>query len=162
MSDLTGRFVTEEVRTSEYWVKQVHDTVRFHDVVAALEAEQVTVFVELGPEVVLSSMLPNRLGPSAPTPTTAPAPTPASAPAPAPTTVVVSVLDGKHPETDTAMTALAHLHVHGVTPRWSAVFEPWPIRRIDLPTYPFQRQRYWLDSSRSIGGREDTALAQVP
>ncbi len=154
VSDLTGRFLTEEVRTSEYWVRQVHDTVRFRDVMASLEAEHVTAFVELGPDAALSSTVLDCLRPSDPTPASASASTPA--------TVVVPILDGEHPETDTAMAALARLHAHGVTPHWSAVFEPWPTRRIDLPTYPFQRQRYWLDSSRSIGGREDMALARVP
>ncbi|WP_445548338.1 type I polyketide synthase [Frankia sp. CiP1_Cm_nod1] len=174
LSARTGRFVTEEAGTPEYWARQLHDTglfqdavlsqdsvpcrdtVPFRDVVTALVADQVTVFVELGPQPVLSTAAPDRPIPSAPVPRTSPASTPV------PTPVIVSVLDGRRPETDMAMTALAHLHVHGVTPHWPAVFEPWRARWVDLPTYPFQRQRYWLNSSHNPSSHEQAVPTQAP
>nr|URG42895.1 PieA3 [Streptomyces conglobatus] len=42
--------------------------------------------------------------------------------------------------------ALADLHVHGVPVDWSAVFPAAPARPVDLPTYPFQRRRFWLEN----------------
>ncbi|WP_307826936.1 SDR family NAD(P)-dependent oxidoreductase [Streptomyces pactum] len=47
---------------------------------------------------------------------------------------------------DRVLDALARLHVHGVPVDWSAVFPAGPAHPVDLPTYPFQRQRFWLDN----------------
>ncbi|WP_179167532.1 type I polyketide synthase, partial [Streptomyces sp. 13-12-16] len=54
----------------------------------------------------------------------------------------------ERPETATLLTAVGHLHVSGASPDWKAVFAGRGARRVDLPTYPFQRERYWLESGR--------------
>ncbi|MFC0596904.1 type I polyketide synthase [Streptomyces palmae] len=47
--------------------------------------------------------------------------------------------------------ALAHLHVHGVPVDWSAAFPDTGRPPVELPTYPFQRRRYWLDNPAGTG-----------
>ncbi|MET8853224.1 type I polyketide synthase [Amycolatopsis sp. NPDC004625] len=99
--------------TAEYWVRHVRETVRFADGISALPG--VGVFLELGPDGVLSSMVPG---------------------------VAVPALRRDREEEQSLLTALATLHVHGVDVDWTC-FLPGKTRA-DLPTYPFQRQHYWL------------------
>ncbi|MFH8371860.1 type I polyketide synthase [Streptomyces sp. NPDC018031] len=51
---------------------------------------------------------------------------------------------------DRVLDGLAQLHVHGVPVDWSTVF-PGPAGHLDLPTYPFQRQRFWLENPPAAG-----------
>jgi acyl transferase domain-containing protein/acyl carrier protein len=110
-----------------YWVAQAREPVRFADAVAALAAEEISVFIEIGPDGTLSA-----LGP-------APLPDPDSA-------VFVPLLRRDRPALATVVAALAEAHVHGVTVDWAAVLGQG--QRVDLPTYAFQRQRYWPDAPR--------------
>ncbi|MER6832313.1 SDR family NAD(P)-dependent oxidoreductase, partial [Streptosporangium sp. NPDC000563] len=116
------------------WVRQVREPVRFADAVGVLDAAGVTTFVELGPDGVLSAMARQSLpegegaGPYA----------------------LAPVLRKDRSEEVTALLALGHAFVHGSSIDWEAVFPG--ARRVDLPTYAFQRQRYWLDATRPDGG----------
>ncbi|MET9774612.1 SDR family NAD(P)-dependent oxidoreductase [Streptomyces sp. NPDC006367] len=109
----------------EYWVQQIRRPVRFLDAVRALEAEGVTTLLELGPDGVLSAM----------------------AAAGAENAVAVPVMRRLQPEPRTLMRALAVLHTRGVPVDWQAFFTGTAVRRVALPTYPFQRERYWLEPS---------------
>ncbi|MET9453455.1 polyketide synthase dehydratase domain-containing protein, partial [Streptomyces cinerochromogenes] len=64
------------------------------------------------------------------------------------------------PETPTLLTALAHLHTTGVSIDWQAYFTDTTARRIDLPTYAFQHQHYWLDTTPD--GGDPAAMGLVP
>ncbi|NEB77785.1 acyltransferase domain-containing protein, partial [Streptomyces sp. SID14478] len=124
VSTLTGQLVgAEELSTPEYWVRHVRRPVRFLDAARALEAEGVRTFLELGPDGVLSAMGQDFLDAGS---------------------LLVPVVRGGRPEPHTALTALAHAHVRGVPVDWRALFGETAGAAADLPTYPFQRQRYWL------------------
>nr|APD71871.1 type I polyketide synthase 6 [Streptomyces sp.] len=124
VSTLTGQLVgAEELTTPEYWVRHVRRPVRFLDAARALEAEGVRTFLELGPDGVLSAMGQDFLDAGS---------------------LLVPVLRGGRPEPHTAVTALAHAHVRGVPVDWRALFGENAGPAADLPTYPFQRRRYWL------------------
>ncbi|MGW5719453.1 type I polyketide synthase [Amycolatopsis sp. NPDC003865] len=101
----------------EYWVRHVREPVRFADRMADLEARGVTRFVEVGPDGTLAGM--------------------AGVP-------VVAVLRAARDERESALAALAELHVRGGTPDWTALLGG--ARRVDLPTYAFQHERFWLTS----------------
>ncbi|MEW2157958.1 type I polyketide synthase [Streptomyces sp. NPDC007189] len=126
--DLTGESAAPgELEGADYWVRHVRGTVRFADALATLERQGVTTYVELGPDGVLSAMTRDCLtDPDA--------------------AVVTPLLRRDRPEDTALTTALATLHVHGAGPDWARYFAGRPVRRADLPTYAFQRSRYWLDA----------------
>jgi acyl transferase domain-containing protein/D-arabinose 1-dehydrogenase-like Zn-dependent alcohol dehydrogenase/acyl carrier protein len=111
-----------DVTDPEYWVDHVRGAVRFADSVTMLVEQGVTAFIELGPEGVLSGMAAE------------------SAPA---TALLIPLLRKDQPEELSAVTALARLHVAGVPVDWTAWFDGTGARRVDLPTYVFDRQRFW-------------------
>ena len=126
VSNLTGAIVTAgELSSPEYWVRHVREAVRFADGVITLEAEGVTTFLELGPDAVLTTLAQEsvtrdeaRFG---------------------------SALRREHAEPSSVFAALALAHVQGSAVSWDAVFAGSNARRVALPTYAFQRERYWLD-----------------
>ncbi|MGW2635309.1 SDR family NAD(P)-dependent oxidoreductase, partial [Streptomyces chattanoogensis] len=123
VSNVTGEVAAEGLVCSPgYWVRHVRETVRFADGVRALEAEGVSAFLELGPDGVLTGMAQHTLDETA---------------------VAVPVLRKDRPEETALLTALAHLHVAGIGVDWSGIFAGTGARRVDLPTYPFQHERYW-------------------
>ncbi|MFC0533990.1 SDR family NAD(P)-dependent oxidoreductase [Phytohabitans kaempferiae] len=127
VSNLTGRVAAPEALCDPgYWVRQVREPVRFADGVATLAGQGVTRFVELGPDATLTALAGECLGQDA---------------------VLVPVLRKDRPEPHSAVTALARLHVHGASVDWTAVYAGHPARHIPLPTYAFQHQRYWLETS---------------
>ncbi|MGV9270905.1 type I polyketide synthase [Kitasatospora sp. NPDC003701] len=123
VSDLTGGLATEEqLRSPEYWVRHAREPVRFADGVRTLEARGVTRFVELGPDGVLSAIARESAGADA---------------------VLVPLLRKDRGEEATALDALARLHVHGVRVDWAALDPGARACRVELPTYAFQRRRFW-------------------
>ncbi|MER5363330.1 type I polyketide synthase, partial [Streptomyces sp. NPDC002785] len=127
VSNLTGALVSaDEITTADFWVRHVRDAVRFLDGIRTLEAEGVTTFVELGPDGVLTAMAQECV-------TGDPA-------------VFVSALRKGRAETESLAGALAALYAQGFALDWQAYFAETGARRVDLPTYAFQRQRYWVEN----------------
>ncbi|WP_260867559.1 type I polyketide synthase [Streptomyces sp. SAJ15] len=138
VSNLTGTVVpAKEITTADFWVRHVREAVRFLDGVRALEAQNVTTFVELGPDGVLSA-----LGQECVTGTDAD---------------FVPVLRKGRPEVEALTTAVARAHVRGVRIDWAAYFAGTGAGPVDpavlaaLPTYPFEHQRFWLAPGAPTG-----------
>ncbi|WP_275937222.1 type I polyketide synthase, partial [Streptosporangium subroseum] len=130
VSTVTGRLVESgQWSDPEYWVEQVRSPVRFADALAALDG--VTNYVELGPDAVLTALARQA----------------------APEAVCVPLLRRDRDEAATAIAALAALHVHGATVDWPALFPH--ARVVDLPTYEFQRQHFWLENGPARPGASD-------
>ncbi len=131
VSTVTGGRAPEELmRSADYWVRNVREPVRFADAVRTLADEDVSAFLELGLDGALTGMVPHNVD---------------GAP------VTVSALRKDHPEETALLTTLAQLHVAGVEADWARIFDGTGARRADLPTYPFQRQRYW-PKRRALAG----------
>ncbi|GAA2688325.1 hypothetical protein GCM10009864_72720 [Streptomyces lunalinharesii] len=124
VSNVTGEVAAaEELCAADYWVRHVRATVRFADGVRTLAGHGATAFLEIGPDGVLSAL--------------------AAACLSDPDVDVVPALRKGRPEEHTVLTAAARLHVAGVDVDWTAVLTGTGGRRTALPTYAFQRERYW-------------------
>ncbi|MDI5968727.1 SDR family NAD(P)-dependent oxidoreductase [Streptomyces sp. SL13] len=129
VSNLTGRTATaEELSDPAYWVRHAREAVRFRDGVARLDELGVTSYVELGPDGVLTAMAGDCLE--------------------TPGAVLVPLLRAGTEETEALTTALARLHTRGVALDRGALLAPLDARATELPTYAFQRQRYWLEATQ--------------
>ncbi len=127
-----------DLTSPEYWVGQVRAGVRFLDAVTRGAADGVNRFLELGPDTTLTAMTAGCLDERP--------------------EVLASLLHKEDDEAVAALTGVARLHVSGVAVDWAAVYEPTGARPVELPTYPFQRQRFWLESTASAPGQEDHPL----
>ncbi|MFE2028930.1 type I polyketide synthase [Streptomyces hygroscopicus] len=142
VSNLTGELVSaEEITTADFWVRHVRQAVRFLDGVRTLEAQGVTTFVELGPDGVLSAMAQECVtGEDA---------------------AFAAALRKGRPEAETLTTALAQAYVRGAEVDWAGYFAGTGARRVDLPTYAFQRRRYWPDTALEAAAPAEGAVDAV-
>ncbi|NEC91810.1 type I polyketide synthase, partial [Streptomyces sp. SID12501] len=129
VSNVTGEVAGEELCSPEYWVRHIRATVRFADGVRTVRAQGVGTVLELGPDGSLVSMVE----------------------ATEPDLTGVPVLRGDRDEPGALLSALARAHVLGAAVDWPAVFAGTGARRVDLPTYPFQRRRYWPRAGSGAG-----------
>ncbi|MEH1102819.1 type I polyketide synthase [Micromonospora sp. CPCC 205561] len=143
VSNVTGALAAaDEIRTPEYWVRHVRDAVRYADGVTALRAAGVDTFLEIGPRSVLTAMAADILpGDDA--------------------VLSVAAQRKDRPEAHGLLAGLAELHVHGVAVDWRPWLADTGARRVDLPTYAFQHQRYWPEAGAGWTG-DVTAVGLRP
>jgi len=142
VSTLTGTWMSaEEASDASYWAKQLRQTVRFADGLAEILKEPQTILLEIGPGQTLSA-LAKQQGTQAET------------------RVVLSSL--RHPrdsQSDVAymLHTLGRLWTAGVEIDWAALHaHESERRRVPLPTYPFERRRYWIDPPDSSSDTKQT------
>ena len=128
-----------DLTSPDYWVEHVRRPVRFADGIEWLSGEGVTAFLELGPDAVLSAMAAET----------------------APDALTVPALRRDHGEETTLLTAVAGLHVHGTEVDWAAFFAGTGARPVDLPTYAFQRRRFWPAVPVTAGDMRSAGLGAV-
>jgi non-ribosomal peptide synthase protein (TIGR01720 family) len=134
ISNLNGRWITEEEATDpEYWVRHLRQTVRFTDGVGELLRSGPRVLLEVGPGQTLCSL--TRL----------------HNPGESRRVVVASVRPPYEQRSDVAylLQALGRLQLAGVEIDWPQFYAHESRRRIPLPTYPFDRERFWIEAHSS-------------
>ncbi|KAK5659041.1 hypothetical protein OQA88_1128 [Cercophora sp. LCS_1] len=126
VSSVTGRLAGPgELEQPEYWVRQAREAVRFADAIEALYQQGVNVFVELGPRPVLAGMGAACLAEASES------------------VVWLPSLVPRRRDASVVLQSLTELHAQHVTIDWAGFFRPLGCsRRVDLPTYAFQRQRF--------------------
>jgi acyl transferase domain-containing protein/acyl carrier protein len=149
ISNVTGNWIrTEEATTADYWVRQLRQTVRFGEGIEELLKEPQRVLLEVGPGRTLSTLAKAQQRP-------------------ADTQVFLASL--RHPYdrvSDLAflLTTLGELWLSGVEVDWRGFYHHEPRNRLRLPTYPFERQRFWIEAGTgaSLGGgaRKPAALTK--
>ncbi len=126
ISNLTGELVDEQVTTPSYWREHIRGSVQFSHGVATMSAEELDALIEIGPTPALVGMA-KRCMPDWSVAT------------------IASLRKGKS-DVSALMDGVADLFVAGGTLDWAGVDRPWSFNQIDLPSYPFDRQYYWLES----------------
>ncbi|MEW5861345.1 MAG: thioesterase domain-containing protein, partial [Cyanobacteriota bacterium] len=116
----------EEVASPEYWCRHIRETVRFEESIQTLADAGIEVFVEIGPGCTLSAM-GRRCWPTEAA------------------TWLPSLRKGRT-DWQQMLASLGSLYVRGVEVDWVGFDQDYPRCRLPLPTYPFQRQRYWIET----------------
>nr|QGJ79644.1 Polyketide synthase [Amycolatopsis sp. CP2808] len=124
-STVDGRWADGTTLSAGYWYRNLRHPVGFHAAIQALAAEGHHAFVEVSSHPVLTSSVDDTIAGATPT-------------------VVVGTLRRDDGDRDRVLTSAGELHVRGIPIDWGLGRGP----LLDLPTYPFQRKRYWLDVSR--------------
>ncbi|MEV4616963.1 type I polyketide synthase, partial [Kitasatospora sp. NPDC049258] len=140
VSNLSGELAGDELCSPEYWVRHVREAVRFADGVRALRAQGVSAFVELGPDGVLAALVQQCL-------------------ADEDESVAVPVCRKGRPEEGALVGGLAQLDVAGAPVDWARLFDGTGARRVDLPTYAFQHERFWPRPALHVGDVTGAGLA---
>ncbi|MEU7146390.1 type I polyketide synthase [Nocardia sp. NPDC046473] len=133
VSDTTGELMTEEEATSPaYWAAHIRRPVLFHRAVTRLGELGVRHYVELGPGGVLAGLAQRSLDVGAGN-----------------ATIAVPLLRSDRDEAESAITAAAELFTSGIPMSWADILAGRGGHRVQLPTYAFQRKRFWLNTSRT-------------
>lgn len=123
VSNVTGELAGPDFGSAQYWVDHVRRPVRFADSARHLQTLGATHFIEAGPGSGLTGSIEQSLAPA--------------------DAMVVSMLGKDRPELASALGAAGQVFTTGVPVQWSAVFAGSGGRRVQLPTYAFQRRRFW-------------------
>lgn len=124
--------VGAEITRIEYWRQHIRQPVRFAESIAALAEQGFDTFIEIGPNPTLLSMAKRCLPQDA-------------------NILWLPSLRKSRGDAETMLASLGELFTCGLEINWNALEAPYPpARRIPLPTYPFQREHYWVDSSSAV------------
>lgn len=139
VSNVSGTWITDEEATDPgYWASQLRQPVRLRECLQELLRNPEAVFLEVGPSRTLSTSLrrnadkvPGRL-------------------------VFSSVRHPKEEVSDLGLilTTLGRLWLAGAPVDWAGFHCDEPRRRTSLPTYPFERKRYWIDPGRMVAAAD--------
>ena len=144
ISNVTGHWIADEVTDPAYWGKHLRETVKFSQGASEL-LRDAHAFLEIGPGQSLSTLIRRQTGYSTQT------------------VVASSLRYAQETGSDVAhcQKALGQLWASGVSVNWEALYVGEQRRRVALPSYPFERERYWVEaepgmfSRRAIAGRDE-------
>ncbi|MEV0758465.1 beta-ketoacyl synthase N-terminal-like domain-containing protein, partial [Streptosporangium sp. NPDC050280] len=131
-STVTGEPIDTAELDAGYWYANLRRQVRFEEATHALVREGHGLFIEIGPHPVLTVGVQETVD------------------AAAGTAVVVGSLRRDEGGMNRFVTSLAEAYAHGAPVNWEPLFAPHDPRPVKLPTYAFQRERYWLDATDAI------------
>ena len=138
VSNLSGQIIRDErLGRADYWVRHVREPVRFGDGIRAMIDEGIAAFVEVGPHPVLVSMAQRATDTH--------------------DALWLSSLRRGADDWHVALSSLSDLYIHGMPIDWRGFDRPYSHRKVSLPTYPFQRQRYWFESDEGQPSQEAEA-----
>jgi acyl transferase domain-containing protein/acyl carrier protein len=142
VSNVTGRRAGAEITRADYWRRHAREPVQFLAAIRSCEELGVATFLEIGPHPVLSGMARQCIE--------------------HPTAALLPSLQRSKGDWQTMMESLGALEVRGAPVDWQAVARPYGRRRVHVPTYPFQRQRYWAASRHASPARRNSEPAVEP
>ncbi len=137
ISNISGKPAGPEIASPGYWRRHIREQVRFYDAMQTLDTSGYEIFLEVGTTSTLISLgmqcIPHNKGLWAPT------------------LGVNNAMFNMNPgrpdgynDWKPILHALGQLYVNGIDVDWQAFDEPYPCKKVVLPNYPFQRERYWM------------------
>ena len=169
ISNLTGQLVGEEIASPDYWCRHILNAVQFAASMETLGQQGYQIFVEIGPKPILLGMgqanfrlpiLDKKLedaSTNSPSSETNEPSNNLSSKIFDPKSLWLPSLRPGQDDWQQLLDSLAQLYVRGVPVNWTGFDQNYPRRKVELPTYPFQRQRYWPD----FGANQEGAHGQV-
>lgn len=139
ISNVTGQLVADDFASADYWARHIRAVVRFGDSVRSAHCAGASRFIEVGPGGGLTSLIEASLADAQ--------------------IVLVPTLRKDRPEPVSVMTAAAQGFVSGMGLDWASVFSGYRPKRVELPTYAFQHQKFWLAPAPSVS--DPTAAGQI-
>lgn len=139
ISNVTGQLVADDFASADYWARHIRAVVRFGDSVRSAHCAGASRFIEVGPGGGLTSLIEASLADAQ--------------------IVSVPTLRKDRPEPVSVMTAAAQGFVSGMGLDWASVFSGYRPKRVELPTYAFQHQKFWLAPALSVS--DPTAAGQI-
>ncbi|EGJ28343.1 MULTISPECIES: type I polyketide synthase [Moorena] len=131
ISNVTGQQVGSEITSAEYWVNHVRQPVRFSESMTTLHQEGYELFLEIGPKPILLGMgrqcLPEGVG------------------------VWLPSLRPGVEAWQQMLQSLGQLYMKGIKVNWSGFDQDYACHKVAIPTYPFQRESYWIDTDKNQG-----------
>ncbi|HEX4915159.1 MAG TPA: SDR family NAD(P)-dependent oxidoreductase, partial [Vicinamibacterales bacterium] len=142
VSNLSGTWITGEQATSpEYWVEHLRAPVRFGDGVATLVKQGHAVLLEIGNGEVLTTLARMQPGVTA-------------------RRIIALRPRGSDSDLAATLSAIGRLWTARVRVDWPALYAGERRLRVALPTYPFQKQRYWIDRRVDAGSRRAARITK--
>ena len=135
-STATGTLLDSSELTARYWYVNLRQTVKFEQVTRALIEDGYTAFIEVSPHPVLTMAVTETIEAMG---------------ADLDAVTVIGSLRREQGGLERLLTSLAEAHTHGLAVDWRTLFDDEGAKRTELPTYAFQRRRYWLESGASVG-----------
>jgi acyl transferase domain-containing protein/acyl-CoA synthetase (AMP-forming)/AMP-acid ligase II/pimeloyl-ACP methyl ester carboxylesterase len=139
VSNVTGKTVTEAVTTAEYWVNHVIAPVQFIQGIKELQKQECQIFLEIGAKPILLGMGRNVIDLHQPSPSLHKENWGGS--------LCLPSLRLHKSDWSQILKSVACLYSQGVKIDWTSFNRNYNGKKIQLPTYPFQRQSYWLEVS---------------
>ena len=135
VSSMTGQLVSAELTEPTYWRQHLRNTVRFAEGVQTLHRAGCTIFLEIGPKPTLLGLVEPAVNSDAPL------------------TLLPSLSEGRA-DWQQLLTSLGQLYRQGAPIDWRGFDQAYQRRKTELPTYLFQRQRYWVDPPKPKPSRD--------
>ncbi|PSB11483.1 beta-ketoacyl synthase, partial [Pleurocapsa sp. CCALA 161] len=135
ISNVTGNLATAEIATAEYWINHVVAPVRFAEGMKTLQAE-CNIFLEIGSKPILISMGRSNISVAGQT------------------NIWLPSLRPKKKDWQQVLQSLSSLYLSGIDINWQNVAQGMNLQKVALPTYPFQRQSYWLAKTANSNSQE--------
>lgn len=143
ISNVTGDWITAEQATDpDYWAQHVRHAVRFADGVHLLAQMSEVILLEVGPGTALRTLAQRH---------------------PSRTITQAVLATMRHPQEEqdddyVLLKTVGHLWLNGVSPQWSGYYTQEFRHRAPLPTYPFERRRFWIEPDQGYKPQVDTLL----
>ncbi|MDB9450974.1 type I polyketide synthase [Dolichospermum circinale] len=129
VSNLTGKIAGNEIATPSYWVRHISQPVQFRASMQTLQQQGYGIFVEIGAKPILLAMGQQCISDG--------------------DQLWLASLRSYQQDWYQLLESLAQLYVREIQIDWAGFERDYPKRRVLLPTYPFQRQRYWIENLSS-------------